>query len=210
MNDYQIDLSQFPPALHRIVKAWYLWQAVNLRKRGSYPGKEQRVPERWETEEQVFWGARPPEMKNDSELALVDDAGLSYYLVPEGAVYYIDEKERGSRGRYWMFRNYEDAEKCLLFLISQAARPGKYSDSPRFRWYQEGLNPKVILNKPDPENFPGRVSLTVDREPTDRGWMGENDAVPFSHAIVMTFEELDADLRQGIPPEWFDVNISGN
>ncbi|WP_198157872.1 hypothetical protein, partial [Mycobacterium celatum] len=152
-------------------------------------------------------GARPPEITNDSELALVDNADLSYYLVPDGGVYYIDEEERGSRGRFWMFRNYEDAEKCLLFLISQAARPGKYSDSPRFRWYQEGLNPNVTLRKSDPENFPGRVTLTVDQESADRGWMGENDAVAFSHAIVMTYDELDAALRRGIPPEWFNVNI---
>ncbi|HYB36839.1 MAG TPA: hypothetical protein VEF72_14510 [Mycobacterium sp.] len=207
MTEYRIDLSRFPPALHRIVKAWYSWQAVYLRKRGSYPGEEQRAPERWETAEEVFWRARPPRMANDSELAFIDDADVSYYLVAENDVYYIDEKERGSRGRYWMFRNFADAEKCILFLISQRSRPGRYADSPRFRWYKEGLDPRVSLNKPDPVNYPGRVSLTVDQEPVDRGWMGENDAVPFSHAIVLTYEELDVALREGVPDDWFNLNL---
>jgi hypothetical protein len=206
MASYHIDLSQFPPALHRIVKAWYAWQAVYLRKQGTYPGAERRAPERWETAEQVFWGARPPRMTNESELAFIDNAGVSYYIVAEDDVYYIDEEERGSRGRYWMFRNFEDAEKCMLFLISQNARPGEYSDSPKFRWYREGLDPRVSLSKPDPVNYPGRVSVTVDQEPTDRGWMGENDAVAFSHAIVMSYGELDDTLREGIPDDWFKLN----
>lgn len=203
MTDYDIDLSRFPPAFHRIVRAWYSWQVVYLRSRGSYPGERGRTPGRWETAEQVFWGARPPQMTNDSELSFVDDADLSYYLVHENDLYYIDERERASRGRYWMFRNFQDAEKCILFLISQNARPGSYSDSPRYRWYQEGLDSRVSLSKPDPTNYPGRVSMTVDEEPIDRGWMGENDAVAFSHAIVLTYEELDASLREGIPADWF-------
>lgn len=207
MIDYHIDLSQFRPPLHRIVKAWYLWQAVYLRKHGSRPGEEQREPEPWETAEQVFWGTRPPQMVSNSELAFFDDADVTYYLVTADDVYYIDEEERGSRGRYWMFRNLEDAEKCVLFSISQRARPGEYSDSPRFRWYRQGLDPRVSLNKPDPVNYPGRVSMTVDQEPVDRGWLGENDAVPFSHAIVLTYDELDATLREGVPDDWFDLHL---
>ncbi|BCQ10175.1 hypothetical protein JMUB5695_03630 [Mycobacterium heckeshornense] len=207
LTDYRIDLSRIPPDFHRIVKAWYLWQAVYLRARGSYPGAVRRAPEKWETAEQVFWGARPPQMTARSELAFIDDADVSYFLVAEDNLYYIDERERGSRGRYWMFRNFEDAEKCLLFLISQRARPGRYSDSPRSRWYKEGLHPQVFLHKADPENYPGRVTLIVDEEPVDRGWMGENDAVPFSHAIVLSYEELDAVLREGVPDDWFDLNL---
>jgi hypothetical protein len=153
----------------------------------------------------VFWGARPPEMIDGDDLAITDSSGESYFLSPQDGVYYIDEKERGSRGRFWMFRRLEDAEKGLLFLMSQAARPGKYSDSPRHRWYQQGLNPDVHLHKTDPENFPGRVTMTVDHEPVDRGWMGENDAVPFSHAITLTYDELDDAVREGIPPDWFSV-----
>lgn len=207
LTDYRVDLSSFPPHLHRIVKAWYLWQVIYLRKLGRFPGAEQRPPERWETAEQVFWGARPPRMLSDSELAFIDDSDVSYFLVCDDNVYYIDEKERGSSGRYWMFRNFEDAEKCMLFLISQRAWPGAYTDSPRSRWYKEGIDPRVSLKKPDPSNYPGRVSVTVDDEPVDRGWMGENDAVPFSHAIVLTYDELDAALRKGIPEDWFSFNL---
>lgn len=200
-------MSKFPPALHRIVRAWYVWQEVSLRTRGSFPGKEQRAPRGLETPEELFWGRRPPAMTGDGELAFVDDADVSYYLVIEDNQYYIDTKERGSRGRYWMFRRFEDAEKYLLFLMSQIARPGKYTDSPRYRWHRAGLDPRVSLGRPDPTNYPGRVDLTVDPEPTDRGWMGETDARAASHVITRSFEELDAELRKGIPPDWFSINI---
>ncbi|OBH28766.1 hypothetical protein A5692_22170 [Mycobacterium sp. E342] len=106
-----------------------------------------------------------------------------------------------------MFRNYEDAEKYLAFLISQMAHTGKYSNSPSFRWYREGLNPRVSLSKPDPANYPGRVSMTVDDEPSDRGWMPEHDAIAASRVIVLSFEELDYMLRQGVPSDWFTLNI---
>src|SRR5262249_16628981 len=199
-------MSTFPPVLHRILRAWYEWQEGYLRGRGSYPGEERRAPRPWESPEQVFWGKRPPYMSGDSELT-IDDGDISYFLVKENDRYYIDQKERSERGRYWMFRHFKDAEKYLLYMISQSARPGKYSDSPGFYWYRQGLDRRVALHKPDPENFPGRVSLTVDHESVDRGWMGEGDAIAFSHAIVLTYEELDRALREGVPSDWFSLNI---
>ncbi|OBF04705.1 hypothetical protein A5730_16765 [Mycobacterium sp. ACS4054] len=146
-------------------------------------------------------------MMGSHELAFIDDGDVSYYLTWEGGQFFIDSEERGSRRTYWMFKSYDDAEKYLAFLISQMARPGKYSDSPSFRWYQEGLNPMVSLSKPDPANYPGRVSMTADHEPSDRGWMPEHDAIAASHLIVLSFEELDCVLRQGVPPDWFTLNI---
>ncbi|ORW78193.1 hypothetical protein AWC25_06280 [Mycobacterium sherrisii] len=109
-----------------------------------------------------------------------------------------------------MFRQYEDAEKYLLLLISQMARPGRYTNSPAFRWSEEGLDPQVTLTTPDPVNCPGRVSLRVDQEPNDRGWMGESDALAASHILVLSFEELDLILREGIPKDWFTIDIRCN
>lgn len=203
MTDYHLDLTPFPAFLHRIVTSWYVWQKVYLRGRNRFPGEAQRQPKLGETPEQVFWGRRPPEMTDRNELALIDDADVSFYLVCEDDGFFIDSQERGSRETYWMFRRFEDAEKYLLFLISQTARPGRYTDSPAYRWYQEGLNPRVTLTRPDPVNYPGRVSLRVDQEPTDRGWMGETDAPAGSHIIVLSFEVLDSVLRDGIPADWF-------
>ncbi|KZS83435.1 hypothetical protein B4U45_14120 [Mycobacterium persicum] len=146
-------------------------------------------------------------MTKDCELGLVDDADVSYYLVCRNEGHYIDSEERGSRRRYWMFRRFEDAEKYLLFIISQMARPGKYTNSVGYRWVQEGLDARVSLSRPDPVNFPGCVSLRVDDEATDRGWMAESDAVQASHILVLTFEELDTLLREGIPADWFTISI---
>lgn len=210
MTDYHPDLTPFPEFLHRIVRSWYVWQEVYLRGRNRFPGQIQRQPKPGETREQVFWGRRPPEMTRGHELAFLDDGDVSLYLVCEDNSFFIDSQERGSRDTYWMFRRYEDAEKYLLFLISQAARPGQYTDSPAYRWYQEGLNPRVTLTKPDPVNFPGRVSLRVDQEPTDRGWMGETDAPAASHVLVLSFEELDSALREGIPADWFTIDVRGD
>lgn len=207
MPDYQLDLSEYPAFLHRIVKSWYSWQEVYLRSQGRYPGEDERAATGRQTSEQIYWGRRPPEMTSNGELAFIDDADVSYYLVPANDGYFIDSKERASRNRYWMFRRYEDAEKYLLFVISQMARPGEFTNSPEFRWYQEGVDPRVTLTKPDPLNFPGRVSLWVDQEPIDRGWMGESDAPAGSHILVLSFDELDSILREGIPAEWFTVNI---
>jgi hypothetical protein len=118
-----------------------------------------------------------------------------YFLVPEDNVFYIEAEERGTRGRYWMFRQLGDAEKCLLFLNYQG---GRSPSSPLFRWYRRGLHPRVSLSKPDPENIPGRVSLTVDDEPTDRGWMGVEDAISLSHVLLMSYKELEYELRQHV------------
>ncbi|VAZ70107.1 MULTISPECIES: hypothetical protein [Mycobacterium] len=207
MTDCYVDLNGFPPFLHRIVKSWYLWQEVYLRELGRRLGDDQREPKAGETPERVFWGRQPPMMTKDCELGLVDDADVSYYLVCRNEGHYIDSEERGSRRRYWMFRRFEDAEKYLLFIISQMARPGKYTNSVGYRWVQEGLDARVSLSRPDPVNFPGCVSLRVDDEATDRGWMAESDAVQASHILVLTFEELDTLLREGIPADWFTISI---
>lgn len=207
MADFIVDLTTFPKSLHRIVKCWYVWQVVHLRGQGRFPGDAQREPRGRETHEEIFWGRRPPQMVNPNELALIDVGDVSYYVTFKDDCYFIDSEERGSRKTYWMFRRFEDAEKYLLFLISQMSRPGRYNQSPAFRWYQEGVDPRVTLSKPDPVNFPGRVSLRVDQEATDRGWMGQNDAPAGSHVLVMSFEELDSALREGIPADWFTANI---
>jgi hypothetical protein len=207
MTDYPVKLSEFPAFLHRIVLAWYEWEQVYLRKMGRYPRAGIREPLGGAAGDETVRGRRPPEMTNDNELAFIDDGDMSYYLVFADDVFYIDSKERGSRNTYWMFRAFEDAEKYVLFLISQMARPGDYTDSPAFRWYQEGLDPRVTLSRPDPVNFPGRVSLRVDQEATDRGWMAESDAPAASHVLLLSYNQLDSALREGIPPEWFTINF---
>ena len=118
-----------------------------------------------------------------------------YFLVPEDKVFYIEAEERGTRVRYWMFRQQADAEKCLSFLNHQG---GLSPSSPPFSWYRRGLHPRVSLSKPDPEMAPGRVSLTVDGEPTDRGWMDASDAVSLSHILLLSHEALEYELRQHV------------
>jgi hypothetical protein len=207
MADYHLDLTDYPAFLHRIVESWYIWQEIYLRSQSKYPGFGEREPARGETAAEVFWGRRPPQITGSHEMAVIDDGDISFYLVWTHDCFYIDVKERGARNRYWMFRRYEDAEKYLLFLISEIARPGQYTSSPAFRWSTEGVDPRVTLTRPDPVEYPGRVGLRVNGEENDRGWMGESDAAAGSHVLLLSFEELDSALREGIPADWFTINI---
>src|ERR1700722_202562 len=106
MPNFHVDLSGFPPALHRILKTWYRWQGAYLSGQRRYPGYDQREPRIGESREQILWGGRPPEMTRINELGFVDDADVSEYLVWEDGRYFIDSEERGSRRRYWMFDSY--------------------------------------------------------------------------------------------------------
>ncbi|ETZ55882.1 hypothetical protein L838_0703 [Mycobacterium avium MAV_120709_2344] len=63
-------------------------------------------------------------MTDTKTLRFLDDYELSCFLVLGEDGYYIDEESRGSRENFWMFRRFDDAEKYMLFLISQEARPG--------------------------------------------------------------------------------------
>jgi hypothetical protein len=72
MSDYDIDLSDFPPLLRRVVVSWYRWQNVRYK-------------------------TRPPTMTSHNELCFADEGEISYYLTIQDGGYYIDDKERGSR-----------------------------------------------------------------------------------------------------------------
>lgn len=211
MDYHSLSLSQFPAEFHRIVVAWYEWQGLYLWSRGCSPGETRRDPAKWESTDQVDWGAQPPVLLPDGVLAFDNASGdLRYSVVAESGAYYLDVEERGSRERYWMFRRYEDLEKYLLLAISQDARPGNYAESPKARWRAQGPDPKVILAQPDPEEFPGRLSITVIGESAERCWMGRSDAIAFSHAIFVSYEELNKLVREGIPAQGFQAAVSGN
>ncbi|MUM09045.1 hypothetical protein B5P44_30205 [Mycobacterium sp. CBMA 213] len=114
----------------------------------------------------------------------------------EDDVFYIESEERGARSRSWMFRQLSDAEKCLLLLNREGT---SRADALMSRWHRRGLHPRASLSKPDPDNFPGRVSVAVDGEPIDRGWMGATHAILLSHALALSPEQLELELRQDVP-----------
>jgi hypothetical protein len=202
-----LDLARSPDFLHRIVRSWHTWQGAYLYSLGRHPGSDHQEPKDRETSEQIFWGGHPPEMTNANELRFLSDGEISYYLTWEDSCYFIDKEERGSRARYWMFREYDDVEKYLLFRISRFIFPERYIDSPAMYRLEGELDPWVTLKKPDPVNYPGRTSLRVNDEPRDRGWMGEIDATAVSHILFLSFEELDSLLREGLPADWFAQDI---
>ncbi|WBP93522.1 hypothetical protein O6072_21030 [Mycolicibacterium neoaurum] len=203
MVDLGSVISDFPSEYRRTVHAWYEWQGYYLWSRGRAPGDEDRAPAKWESIGEVFWGADPPQLQ-DGIFTFGSAAGdLKYFVVTEAEAFFIDVEERGSRERYWMFRQFDDLEKYLLFIISQDALTDAYAGSLRARWRRQGVDPRVTLSQPDPENFPGRMSITVRGESAPRCWMGRGDAITFSHGIVVSYEELDRLVREGLSNEGF-------
>ncbi|ORV85426.1 hypothetical protein [Mycolicibacterium iranicum] len=198
--------SDVPEPYLGIASRWYFWQAIYLWAHNRQPGSETRAPKKWETEAEVFWGARPPEMADDSTLSFAHPSGeFMYYLTEESDVYYLAVEERRVQKRYWMFRLLADAQKYIDCTLSDATQSIRQTDRLWRRWTQLGLNSLVTLTYPDMNKYPGRVSLTVDCEPTDRGWMGKSDAVPFSHAIILSTAELEGVLTSQFPNEALEV-----
>lgn len=198
------DASGMPEPLGGIASSWYTWQRVYLWVRHRRPGDREQAPKKWETEAEVFWGARPPQMVDDRTMSFAHPSGeFFYYLSEESNAYFLDLEERGTRKRYWMFRLLEDAEKYVLCALCDATQAVQRTDTLWQRWGQSGLDPRVQLSYPDIDQFPGRVLLTVDQEPIDRGWMGKEDAIAFSHPILFTVDQLRAVLRAEFPDEAF-------
>lgn len=189
-----------------IASRWYFWQTLYLWAHDRQPGSETRAPKTWETEAEVYWGARPPEMADGSTLSFAHPSGeFMYYLSQESDVFYLAVEERRVQKRYWMFRLLEDAQKYIDCTLSDATQSIRQTDRLWRRWTELGLNSHVTLTYPDVNQYPGRVSLTVDDEPRDRGWMGKSDAVPFSHAIVLSAKELERLLISQFPDEALDI-----
>ncbi|WP_138158213.1 hypothetical protein [Mycolicibacterium neoaurum] len=196
----------FPSEYRRTVRAWYEWQSCYLRSRGRVPGDEGRTPAKWKTVGEVFWGADPPRVQ-DGIFTFGSAAGdLKYFVVAEAEAFFIDVEERGSRERYWMFSQFDDLEKYLLFMISQAALTDASGGSLRARWQREGADQRVTLSQPDPENSPGRMSITVKGERVPRCWMGRGDAITFSHGIAMSYEQLERLVREGLSSDGLQRN----
>lgn len=191
-----------PEPYASIATRWYFWQTLYLWAHDRRPGSEARTPKTWETEAEVFWGARPPEMTNDSTISFAHPSGeFMYYLTEESDVYYLAVEERRVQKCYWMFRLLADAQKYIECTLSDATQSIRQPDRLWRRWIQLGLNPRVTLTYPDPSQYPGRVSLTVEGETRDRCWMGKSDAIPFSHAIVLSVPELEHVLAAQFPDE---------
>ncbi|WP_343574749.1 hypothetical protein [Mycobacterium sp.] len=202
MKKFNVELNLIPPALRRLALTWYRWQEITERKRNKAALMHPEDPLR-----QEYWKYYPPQMRSAHEFRIGDD-DFSYYLVSSEGLFYVDIAQRSARSRNCMFRSFYDAEKYLLFKIADSARLVNGLGYLSALWYQQGLNPRVTLKNLEPnEKYPNKFSLTVDQEPVDRGWMDEMDATAFSHAIFLTYEELDARLREGVPPEWFTLEL---
>lgn len=63
---FEPDVKDIPEAFRDIASSWYMWQRVYLRARHRRPGDRERAPKKWETEAEIVWGARPPQMVDDS------------------------------------------------------------------------------------------------------------------------------------------------
>lgn len=197
-----IDLQNFPPDMRRIAGAWYHWQATALRSIGKDIGTV-RLPTG--SAEYSFWLANPPRI--DADGLLLDIGDVQYRARPFEDGWSLTKEERGIASERGVLRAFPDVEKYLLYLMGQLPRRTDYTSAPDYRWYQQGLDPRVRLEKTDPAAEYSYMFLFVDEEPTDRGYLGQMDAVTFSHPLVMSYEQIDATYREGLPNEWLSLDV---
>ncbi|ADG97262.1 hypothetical protein Srot_0783 [Segniliparus rotundus DSM 44985] len=108
-----------------------------------------------------------------------------------------------------MFRNFDDAEKYMLFLLASGAYMMNRLGFLSIEWSNRGVAPWARVENLEPEvEYSEKFSVSIEGESGDRGWMKERDAIIFSQIARLAYEELDAKLREGIPPEWFTLEIA--
>src|SRR5437764_1176059 len=78
---------------------------------------------------------------------------------------------------------------------------------PDFRWYREGADTRARLEKTDPTAGYSYISLYIDNEPLDQGYLRQIDAITFSHPLLLTYDQVDATYRDGLPSEWLALEI---
>ncbi|MFJ4657936.1 hypothetical protein ACIP5Y_42275 [Nocardia sp. NPDC088792] len=197
-----VDLQSFPPELHRLVLDWYRWQEATLRGIRQKPGGTV-VPDA--TPEFSFWLANPPRVA-DNEL-LLEIGDIKYYLSVEAEQWSITKRERNNRSPVAQLLRLDDAEKYLLCVMGDAAWATDPANSPSSRWYDQGLAPRTRLVPVDPDAEFSRQFLFVDDERMPRATMRTMSATWFSHPLLLTYEQVGATYREGLPPDRFTIEI---
>ena len=80
---FEPDVKDIPEAFRDIASSWYMWQRVYLRARHRRPGDRERAPKKWETEAEIVWGARPPQMVDDRTMSFAHPSGEFFYHLSE-------------------------------------------------------------------------------------------------------------------------------
>lgn len=190
--------------MQRVVRSWYEWQAAALRSAGKDIGVA-RIP--GAAPEYEFWLANPPRF-NDGQLYL-EIGGLKWIVTQSSDAWLLTKDERDLPSPVGELRRFEDMEKYLLCLMGGVPYAGQLrAAAPGIRWYREGVDSRVRLEKVDPASEYSDRILYVDDEVVDRGRLGEIDAVRFSHPLVRSYDEVDSIFKSGLPQEWFTLDIS--
>ncbi|WP_330182172.1 hypothetical protein OHB26_38595 [Nocardia sp. NBC_01503] len=151
-----------------------------------------------------YWLANPPRV--DGQALLFEIGGMNYRVEQSSSGWALTKEERGLTSMLGSLRNYEDVEKYLLRLMGGVPQRAERTSSPDYRWYREGVDPRVRLEPTDPTAEYSYMSLFVDDEPLDRGSLKPSDATKFSHPLVMSYEQVDQIYREGLPDEWFTID----
>ncbi|TDZ93540.1 hypothetical protein [Mycobacteroides salmoniphilum] len=203
MTGHVVNLDYIPSDLRRIAQMWFIWREIVLRGMNRAPGQEGSDVTGYD-----YWGDVPPRFEGDC-LNLYS-GGNDYVQIIRRARdgIAIDIEQRGLAGNAGFLRQISDVEKYLLLGTADSVRMSLGLPRRDVSWYQAGLDSRVHLRNLDPEaEYSTRFEMSVEGEPSDRGWLAEIDAVTFSHLLEMTYGDLDSLMREGIPSDWFTVTF---
>jgi hypothetical protein len=135
---------------------------------------------------------RGPRQADDS--TLVVDGFIRYNLIVSGARLTIEVQERDKPHAFAWFSRFLEAEKFLLWLLWDGARGYRHLETKDMQWWAAGPDPRVDIG----EDGHRRI-LTLSNEPDSECTVNSvGDAVSFTHAMVLTLDELEAELRAGL------------
>lgn len=135
----------------------------------------------------------PP--RTDGDVQIFNFGDIDYRIEPGPDGFTLVKVERDQRaGGPARFDRREDVTKYLVWTAAQYAR--QVLDLPNLRreWFRLGPDPRVTVV----EEGRQRV-LALPGVPGSSCTLGEVVAVSFSHVLPLTVDELEAELRAGVP-----------
>ena len=130
---------------------------------------------------------------SDDGTRLWTDVGMTYILKHTVEGFIVQMMERNDIDELAQFNRSVEAEKFFLWLLWDSARGMTRLERTRRRWFDQGYAPGVSVT----EAGHHRV-LRLPNDPESECTINDDgNAIAFSHAIVMTVDELFAELSTG-------------
>ena len=187
----------FPEPLRRVVACWDYWEQVASTARLA-------------RSEAIAQTGRPvpvPTMPVGPRMSPTGEFGLFtpqivYILAQTPNGYRIDVQDRGARSPWAEISDFYDVEKFLVWRIGDMVRR-EYGLRPLSAVFYEVDWQGGTRAEPVDPDATRLVRLYLEDDPQPRALLGLASAIPFSHVLQLSLDELNQHLRTRIPPQAF-------